>query len=135
MKRPAITISEEDRERLISVATAKMSSARPVRGASMLLSEIGRATVVESLPKGVVTVHSDVELRDNVHKTVKRVHLVYPDEAAADANSVSVLTPLGAALIGLSEGDSINWCTRTGDLRSVTVLRASSGFAADAPLN
>jgi regulator of nucleoside diphosphate kinase len=135
MKLPAITISGKDRERLISVAAAAMSSVRPVHGASMLLSEIGRATVVESLPKGVVTVHSDVELRDNVHKTVKRVRLVYPDEAVTGASSVSVLTPLGAALIGLSEGDSISWCTRTGDLRSVTVLRASSGLAANALRN
>ena len=126
MTLPAITISEKDREQLMSVATAAISGVRPAQGASMLLSEIGRATVIDPLPKGVVTVHSNVEFRDNVGKVVTRARLVYPDEAMAGTNSVSVLTPLGAALIGLSEGDSISWCSRTGNLRSVTVLRVSS---------
>jgi len=125
MTLPAITISEKDREQLMSVATAAISGVRPAQGASMLLSEIGRATVIDPLPKGVVTVHSNVEFRDNVDEVVARTRLVYPDEAVAGTNSVSVLTPLGAALIGLSEGDSISWCTRTGNLRSVTVLRVS----------
>jgi regulator of nucleoside diphosphate kinase len=125
MTLPAITISEKDREQLMSVATAAISGVRPAQGASMLLSEIGRATVVVSLPKGVVNVHSDVEFLDHVDKVVARARLVYPDDAMAGANSISVLTPLGAALIGLSEGDSISWCTRTGNVRSVTVLRVS----------
>jgi regulator of nucleoside diphosphate kinase len=125
MTLPAITISEKDREQLMSVATAAISGVRPAQGASMLLSEIGRATVVVSLPKGVVNVHSDVEFLDHVDKVVARARLVYPDDAMAGTNSISVLTPLGAALIGLSEGDSISWCTRTGNVRSVTVLRVS----------
>jgi regulator of nucleoside diphosphate kinase len=109
----------------MSVATAAISGVRPAQGASMLLSEIGRATVVVSLPKGVVNVHSDVEFLDHVDKVVARARLVYPDDAMAGTNSISVLTPLGAALIGLSEGDSISWCTRTGNVRSVNVLRVS----------
>jgi regulator of nucleoside diphosphate kinase len=125
MTLPAITISEKDREQLMSVATAAISGVRPAQGASMLLSEIGRATVVVSRPKGVVNVHSDVEFLDHVDKVVARARLVYPDDAMAGTNSISVLTPLGAALIGLSEGDSISWCTRTGNVRSVTVLRVS----------
>src|SRR6185437_1996831 len=96
MTLPAITISERDRERLMSVATAAISGVRPAQGASMLLSEIGRAAVIDSLPKGVVSVHSDVEFQDNVDKVVERTRLVYPEEAVAGTNSVSVLTPLGA---------------------------------------
>jgi transcription elongation GreA/GreB family factor len=98
MTLPAITISEKDREQLMSVATAAISGVRPAQGASMLLSEIGRATVVVSLPKGVVNVHSDVEFLDHVDKVVARAHLVYPDDAMAGTNSISVLTPPGSGI-------------------------------------
>lgn len=125
MMLPSLAISDADRERLISVARAALRSDRPPSAASMLLSEIGRARIVakESLPKEVVAVHSTVEIQDNINNSFKRLRLVYPEDVAGDPMEVSVLTPLGAALIGLSEGDSISWCTATGDLRSVTVLR------------
>jgi regulator of nucleoside diphosphate kinase len=44
-------------------------------------------------------------------------------------NAVSVLSPLGAALIGLSEGDSIDWCSASGEPSSVTVLRSTVSSA------
>lgn len=124
---PSITISKPDRERLISAATTALRSERPMPAASMLLREIGRATLVEreALPKGVVTLHSEVEIHDNVNNMVRRLRLVPPGDLTDDPNAVSILTPLGAALIGLSKGDTISWCTATGDRRSVTVLRVS----------
>lgn len=126
MALPTPMISESDRARLDSVATAALRSDRPTPAASMLLSEIGRAVIVvgTALPKGVVAVNSDVVVHDNVNSTLKRLRLVCPEEMTDDPIEVSVLTPLGAAIIGLSEGDSISWCNATGDLRSVTVLRA-----------
>jgi regulator of nucleoside diphosphate kinase len=51
------------------------------------------------------------------------VTLVYPHEADLDAGRISVLTPVGAALIGLSVGQSIEWQSPTGGWRSLTVLR------------
>lgn len=125
MKLPPILIRETDRERLFSTAIAALSNERPVPAASMLLSEIGRAKIVagDSLPRGVVAMYSRVEIRDNVVNRRRWVRLVYPEEAANDCEFVSILTPLGAALVGLSEGDSIDWCNATGDWRSVTVLR------------
>jgi regulator of nucleoside diphosphate kinase len=97
----------------------------------MLLSEIGRATIVvqDSLPPQVVAVHSEVEIRDNVTNTKRRLRLVYPEDATLDSNMVSVLTPLGAALVGLSVGDTIDWCTATGDQSSVTVLRTGMNLS------
>jgi regulator of nucleoside diphosphate kinase len=97
----------------------------------MLLSEVGRATIVaqDSLPPQVVAVHSEVEIHDNVTNTNRRLRLVYPENAALDSGMVSVLTPLGAALIGLSVGDQIDWCTATGDQSSVTVLRTGMNLS------
>jgi regulator of nucleoside diphosphate kinase len=131
MKLPPITIAKSDRDRLISIATVALGSERASPAASMLLSEIGRATIVvqDSLPPQVVAVHSEVEIRDNVTNTKRRLRLVYPEDATLDSNMVSVLTPLGAALVGLSVGDTIDWCTATGDQSSVTVLRTGMNLS------
>jgi regulator of nucleoside diphosphate kinase len=67
--------------------------------------------------------HREIEIRDNIRNTKSRLRLVYPREDTVTPDAVSVLTPLGVALIGLSAGDSIEWCTLTGDRRSVTILR------------
>jgi regulator of nucleoside diphosphate kinase len=53
---------------------------------------------------------------------VRRATLVYPDEADLDAGRISVMTPIGAALIGLSVSQSIEWQTLSGGWRSLTVL-------------
>lgn len=65
---------------------------------------------------------ADVTFRDDVTGKTRRVTLVYPHEADIDANKISVLTPIGAALIGLSVSQSIEWQTQTGHWRSLTVL-------------
>jgi regulator of nucleoside diphosphate kinase len=132
MTLPAVTITDIDRERLISTAADAFSDERASPSASLLLSEISRATVVSSgcVSSDVVIMHREIEIRDNIHMIKRRLKLVYPDEDlvyrgedGVAREAVSVLTPLGVALIGLSMSDTIEWCTRTGDRRSVTVLR------------
>jgi regulator of nucleoside diphosphate kinase len=100
-------------------------SDRASPAASNLLSELARATILvkDALPRGVVAMGSEVEIHDDIRKTCSQVRLAYPDEAALEPKAVSVLTPLGVALIGLSEGASIEWCTAKGDLSRITVLR------------
>ena len=49
--------------------------------------------------------------------------LVYPEEADISKGKISVLTPIGTALIGLRAGHSITWETRTGDLKRLTALQ------------
>ena len=127
MTLPPLTRAKHDRDRLASIATAALGSERAPLAASMLLSEVARAKAVaqESLPPQVVAVNSDVEIHDNIANANRRLRLVYPEDATTDPNVVSVLTRLGAALVGLSAGDTIDWCTATGDQRSITVLRTS----------
>jgi regulator of nucleoside diphosphate kinase len=69
---------------------------------------------------------SEVEFRDNKTGEVRRVTLVYPDEADVSRGRISVLTPIGAALIGLSESQSIDFQPPSGGLRSLTVLKVSA---------
>lgn len=65
---------------------------------------------------------SEVTFRDDATGLQKQVTLVYPNAADIDAGRVSVLTPIGAALIGLSAGQAISFETPSGEQRSLTVL-------------
>jgi len=125
VKLPPVIFSETDRERLVSVATAALTDRRVSPAASNLLREICRASIVpdDQLPTNVVAVHSHVDVHDNLTGANSQIVLVFPDEKCAKPNAVSVLTPLGAALVGLSEGASVDWCTASGDRSSKTVFR------------
>jgi regulator of nucleoside diphosphate kinase len=59
---------------------------------------------------------------DDISGQKRTVILVYPDEANVDAGKISILTPIGAALIGLSAGQSIEFQTPSGGWRSLTVI-------------
>jgi regulator of nucleoside diphosphate kinase len=119
---PAITMTRTDSERLTRLVDAAAETFP--WAADFLGREIGRAQVVESVQTlpGLVTMESKVEFRDDVTGQVRTVRLVYPHEADVTAGKISVLTPVGAALIGLSAGQSIEWQTPTGGRRSLTVL-------------
>jgi regulator of nucleoside diphosphate kinase len=59
----------------------------------------------------------------------RRVTLVYPTEADIAAGRISVLTPIGAALLGLAEGQSIDWTARDGRVRRLTIVEVERGAA------
>jgi len=121
---PPITITAVDYDRLSWIATAGVNSQR-YTVAEMLADELDRAMVAApgSIRPDIVTMHSEVEYRDGVTGEVRRVTLVYPGEEDLDAGRISVLTHIGAALIGLSEGQSIEWEGPTGGRRELTVRR------------
>ena len=121
--KPRITLTAADHERLTVLANAAMSNLPEV--ASELADELDRAQV---LPQGrhpvdVVCMGSEVEFRDDTTGRTQTVTLVYPNEANIAEGKVSVLTPIGTALIGLHAGKSINWETRLGEMKRLTVLQ------------
>ena len=120
---PPIAITVEDSERLERLASA--AATRFPKTADFLAREIERAQVISDaqVRPGLVVMGSKVEFRDDVTGQVRQVTLVYPDEADISKGKISVLTPIGTALIGLRAGHSITWETRTGDLRRLTVLQ------------
>lgn len=119
---PPISLNENDLERLRNLADA--ASDKFPRTAEFLAREVERANILDPLKvlPGLVVMGADVTFRDDVTGKTRRVTLVYPQEADIDANKISVLTPIGAALIGLSVSQSIEWQTQTGHWRSLTVL-------------
>ena len=88
------------------------------------MQEVARATVLPSaeMPGDVINIGSQVRFRDEVTGREQTVSIVLPPEADIAAGRVSVLTPIGAALIGLRTGAKIGWETRDGEERRLTVL-------------
>lgn len=123
---PAIVVSDIDQERLTDLALEVVERVPDV--AEELLAEIARATVVPvgELPPAVVRMGSTVEFATD--GGVKRsVTLVYPGEADIAKDRISILTPVGAALIGLSEGQTILSLRRDGRKQRLTVLTVTAG--------
>jgi regulator of nucleoside diphosphate kinase len=92
--------------------------------AQFMAMEIERARLIEPEAAGseLVTMNARVRFRDDVTGQERTVTLVYPGEADIAEGRLSVLTPVGAALIGLSTGQSIEWRNPAGGARSLTVI-------------
>ena len=121
---PPVTISTGDYDRLAFLASFGLNFQQDRPAAAMLANELLRARVMTpcAVPPFVATMHSRLAYRDDVTWNVRCVTLVFPDEDDGEADRVSVLSPEGAALVGLSEGQSITWRTSKG-WRSLTLLR------------
>lgn len=120
--KPRITLSAEDYERLSMLAQVARNKLPDL--ADELAEEVGRAHVLAKgrHPKHVVCMNSEVEFLDETTGQARKVALVYPEEADIAQGKVSVLTPVGTALIGLRAGRSITWETPSGEVRQLTVL-------------
>lgn len=131
--KPPLLLSTEDHDRLCRLAEASLIR-YPSDDALLLLDELLRADTLPAdwMPPRVVAMNSYVEYRDERNKTVRRVQLVYPHQANVSRGRVSVVSLIGAALIGLGEGQSISCRTRDRGERRFSVLRVrAEPFAED----
>jgi regulator of nucleoside diphosphate kinase len=119
---PNIIVSNADYERLTDLANASIERLPEV--AEELLSEMDRANVVHdgSVPADVVRMGSTVTFRSDDGRE-RTETLVYPVDEDSDAHKISVMTPVGAALIGLAEGQSISWTARDGRRHELIVVK------------
>ncbi len=106
---PALIVSSLDAARL--EALLESPRWRDLPAAQALQDELLRAEVrpVDAMPEGVVGMHSRVECEDEDSGKRYQLTLVYPHEADVGTGRVSVLAPMGSALIGLSVGQHIDW--------------------------
>lgn len=97
---------------------------RDADSAARLDEELARATIVpdDALPRGTVALDSRVRFRDENSGRVRDVTLVLPARATAAEGRISVLSPIGSALIGLSIHDRIDWPLPGGKLSRLHVL-------------
>ena len=120
--RPPITLIDTEAETLSNLATAWLG--KSAMGAKLLLQELDRAETYEKscLPPHIATMMSHVVFIDERTGEKHEVQLVYPNEADSERHRISVLTPIGAALIGMPRGASIDWPNRAGEYRRLRIL-------------
>ena len=118
---PALVVSKDNYKRIIDLAM--FAEERSPEVASVLLAEMERARVVstDAMLPSTVQMGSTVLYRTDAGEE-RRVTLVYPGVAAISQGKISILTPIGAALIGLSPSQSISWMARDGREHQLTVL-------------
>ncbi|HET8691417.1 MAG TPA: nucleoside diphosphate kinase regulator [Steroidobacteraceae bacterium] len=106
--KPKIVLSSLDAERIEKLLETLPADA-PNRAA--LEAELARADVVDpkDVPPTVVTMNSTVRFRVASSDEEFQMTLVYPKDVDAGGNTVSVTAPVGSALLGLSQGDEIDW--------------------------
>lgn len=114
---PDITISSVDLNRIDIL----LNRLPPAPHTEALSEELLRANVVEpwEMPPKVVTMNSQVEFRLLEDGTELCRRLVYPKDLDQAADTLSVLSPVGSALLGLSEGDRIQWTRPDG--KTITI--------------
>ncbi|NLS07838.1 nucleoside diphosphate kinase regulator [Rhizobium sp. P32RR-XVIII] len=119
-RKPAISMAVSDHERLARLAESHASRIPEV--ADELMAELERAHVVpdERLSADVVRMGSKLRFTSDLGED-RQVTLVFPSDADISEGKVSILTPIGAALIGLSKGQSIDWTARDGRVHRLTV--------------
>ena len=108
-------------------------------GLAALQAELDRAETIvghEDVPAGVVTMNSRVHCREESSGKDYRLTLVYPKDANADEGKISILAPVGSALLGLQVGQHINWPAPGGKTLKLELLeveyqpKAASDFSA-----
>ena len=125
-QKPKIVINDVDCDRLGRLALDAMDRVPEI--AETLLKELERATVLPpgKLKNDVVQMGSAVRYRTD-DGAERSVTLVYPAEADIEQGKISILTPIGAALIGLSVGQAIDWTALDERTHVLTILSVEQG--------
>ncbi|HEY7576141.1 MAG TPA: nucleoside diphosphate kinase regulator [Acetobacteraceae bacterium] len=124
---PRLLLTSDDHDRLTGLARA-MATGHERDDARLLMDELYRADIVPPywMPEGIVRMNSHIEFRDDRTGRIRRVQLVYPQQADIGQGRISVLSPVGTALLGLAEGQSIGWSSDGRRRPRLTVVRVSN---------
>ncbi len=116
-----LLLSIEDYNRIVESIAIHSTE----HSADLLLNELDRAKLVrgQEVPAGVVRMNSTLIFKDLDSAEETEVMIVYPEQANIQERKISVLAPMGSALIGLSEGQSIEWQLPNGKIRRIRVLQ------------
>ncbi|MGL6035382.1 MAG: nucleoside diphosphate kinase regulator, partial [Acinetobacter johnsonii] len=108
MANPAIIISEQDLHRLETMLEHQPKLTPTMQ---LLEEELARADVVapQDMPANVVTMNAKVLLTIAPSTEASEITLVYPHDFKGEKGQVNVVAPIGAAILGLAEGQEIEW--------------------------
>lgn len=120
-RRPPIRMIDSEADAITNLALAAEDRLPDV--SALLLDEVARAQIRPAgrIGDDVVTMMSSVAFTDEASGTERVVQLVYPGDADIAAGRVSILSLVGAGLIGLREGQSIVWPDRSGKERRLRI--------------
>jgi len=123
--KPEIIISSQDLDRLEGLLHAP--GARNRSDLDALRAELARADVREAadMPTNVITMNSRARIRELPSGKERELTLVYPANTEGDSSRISVFSPAGSALLGLSTGQSIDWPTVEGHVVHLEVLEVT----------
>jgi regulator of nucleoside diphosphate kinase len=112
-----IIISSADRDRLFRlIDSARLDRRIPIQSLDLLEGELARASIVEpqDLPRDVVAMNSSVSFRDLESGEIEHYTLVFPPSADVIRDRISVLAPIGTALLGFRLHDIVEWSVPQG---------------------
>ncbi len=112
MTQRAIVVTQTDLSRLQNlIIETRRVEMRKTEYLEQLENELTRAIIVHSneIPSDVITMNSTATLLDTITNDEMQVTLVYPDNANVDEGKISVLAPIGTAMIGYKTGDIFEW--------------------------
>lgn len=123
--KPEIVLSRLDAERLEKMLDHMDGKSFP--GLAELEEELARARVVEprEVPSTVVTMNSTVRFKFASSDTPFSLTLVYPKDADGSKDKISILAPVGSALLGMKEGDEMNWPAPNGGTIKVSIIEVT----------
>ena len=123
--KPKIMISSLDAERLEMLLETLSQNAFP--GRDDLEAELARAEVVDpkEIPPTVVTMNSTVRFRVESSAEEFCLTLVYPKDVDTSGEKISILAPVGSALLGLAQGDEIEWPKPGGGVLRVRIVEVT----------
>lgn len=119
----SIVVTQFDFDRLERLVHRLRTRDQQPRLADALEDEIENAEIVEphNMPSNVVTMNSEAVVRDLATDVVERIRVVFPGASAPGKGSISVLAPLGLALLGTRTGDEVKWDVPGGSHRRLRV--------------
>jgi len=117
---PQIYLTQVDMERLL-----RLVEEQPGKRYEKLEGELVRANVVprDKIPEDVVTMNSRVVFENEMTRERREVTLVYPGSADIDSGKISVLVPVGTALLGMRVGQSIDWELPGGEMQRYRIVQ------------
>lgn len=119
----SIYVTEPDYDRLSAlIETTRERNGVDIEYLKKLEGELDRAEIVDPkhIPDDVITMRSKVRLKDLVTGQANTYSLVFPTEADFDEGKISILAPIGTAILGYKSGDTIEWSVPSG-LRRIKV--------------
>jgi regulator of nucleoside diphosphate kinase len=136
-KNTNLLISTTDRDRLLQlINSVRLDRRVPIEHVLALEGELARAKAIPAarLPGDVISMNSTVWIRDMDTDELERFVLVYPRDADIKQDRISVLAPVGTALLGYRVGDVIRWRVPQGNRRMeiVKVTQPEAAFQPDA---